>query len=375
MPGGAANVLVVLLAIAPLPTELATGKYQANYVLGALFFLGLLGRGRFPAAVLVAIAGRAALAAFPPYGSQSLAVFGQVLLMFVVAGATSPDWVAWAGWATGEVFVGIREATGQPRADYGWGDFLLTSAVCSVLFGTTWLVSRRTRAHREIAARAQRAEADLERSTAEAVAAERSRITREMHDVVAHSLTVAVVQCVAAAADLEAGAYEREEVGRRVRAAEDACREALEELRRMLGVLRVGAEPLEPAPRLSEVADLAKSVSAAGVRVDLTLEGDLDNLAPGVELSCYRIVQEALTNTLKHSGAGNARVQIKGDAREVTVRVGDDGHRAGPTHNGSGQGIIGMRERAGAYGGTLYAGPAPEGGFIVEAILPRGPRR
>jgi signal transduction histidine kinase len=346
-----------------------------SYLLSALFFLVLLARRRFPAVIIVAFAGRAVLAAFPPYGGSPIAVFGQVLVMFVIAGAARPEWVAWAGWAAGLVMIAVREITGQPRADYGWSDFLLTSAVCSVLFAAALLVSRRTRAHRQMAERAKQAESARERSAAEAVAAERTRITHEMHDVVAHSLTVAVVQCVAAADDLEHGTGEREAIGRRVRAAENACRDALEELRRMLGVLRFGTEPLAPAPRLAELTDLTGVIGATGIEVELNLDGDLDGLPPGVELSCYRIVQEALTNTLKHSGARTAHVTISGDASGVTVRVADDGCGTDLNGHGGGQGLIGMRERAAAYGGTLSAGPQPAGGYLVEAVLPRGDRR
>ena len=372
LPGWGLDLLVVALAVIPLPAQLATGEHQVKYLLSALFVLVLLLRRRFPPAIIVACAGLAVLEAFPPYGGSSIVVFAQVPLLFVVAGVTEPEWAAWAGWAGGEVVIAAREITGQPRADYGWADFFLTSLICSVLFGAALLVTRRGRAHRQMAERARRAEADRERSAAEAAAAERARIAREMHDVVAHSLTVAVVQCVAAADDLEAGTGEREQIGRRVRAAEGACRDALEELRRMLGVLRVGGGQLAPAPRLAELPDLARAISTAGISVDLDLGDGLDGLPPGVELSCYRIVQEALTNTLKHSGARTACVTIGTGPGCLRVRVTDDGTGAGLDGPGTGQGLIGMRERATAYGGTLSAGPRPEGGYCVEAVLPRG---
>ena len=147
------------------------------------------------------------------------------------------------------------------------------------------------------------------RKSAEAVAVERTRIAREIHDVVAHSLTVAVVQCVAAGDDLDSGAAQTETVRTRVKAAEGTCREALDELRRMLGVLRFGPEQLEPVPRLAVLQGLCGAITDAGIPVELELTGDLDTLPPGVELNCYRIVQEALTNTLKHSGARRAEVR------------------------------------------------------------------
>ena len=138
----------------------------------------------------------------------------------------------------------------------------------------------------------------------------------------------------------------------------------------MLGVLRFGPGELEPAPRLAELDGLCRAITGTGVHVDLELAGNLDALPPGVELSCYRIVQEALTNTLKHSGARNARVSVRGDHHQVMVQVRDDGHGPAPAGPATGQGLIGLGERAAAYGGTLSAGPAPEGGFLVRAALP-----
>ena len=108
------------------------------------------------------------------------------------------------------------------------------------------------------------------------------------------------------------------------------------------------------------------------MHVEFELAGNLSTLPPGVELSCYRIVQEALTNTLKHSGARHAQVSVRSDGRDVTVWVHDDGRGETASGQASGQGLIGLRERAAAYGGTLSAGPAPGGGYLVEAVLPRG---
>jgi signal transduction histidine kinase len=377
-PGWAADALIIFLAVDPLPAQFASGRYPVSHLASALLFLVLLARRRFPAAaIIVAFSGALVLAALPPPagGNTPVALFGRTLVLFAIAGTIRPEWAAWTGWALGVGFIGVTELTGRPRADYGWADFFLTSAVCSVIFGGMLLASRPIRAHREMARRARQAEADRERSAAQAAAAERARITREMHDVVAHSLTVAVVQCVAAADDLDSGSADSAAVRRRVRAAEGACRDALDELRRMLGVLRYGSESLAPTPRLAELPDLARAIGAAGVRVEMNLDGDLDGLPPGVELSCYRIVQEALTNTLKHSGARIAHVSVSGLVSDIRVRVNDDGPGGGGITRPGGHGLIGMRERAAAYGGTLSAGPQPAGGYLVEAVLPRGERR
>lgn len=371
LAGRALDVVIVVVAVATV-AELLTDGRPVPALVAAVCGLVLLARRRAPAiAIVAALASQLALAALLNW-HEPTGPFGLFLLTFVTAGGLRPEWAAWLGWACGIAAAAVAETPGSAGSV---SDISLTCAFFSALFGMSLLVARRTRAHGQMAERARRAEADRERSAAEAVAAERARITREMHDVVAHSLTVAVVQCVAAGDDLDSGAPEADSVRTRVRAAEGACRDALDELRRMLGVLRFGTEPLAPTPRLAELAGLARAISAAGIDVELSLEGDLAGLPPGVELSCYRIVQEALTNTLKHSGARTAHVSVAGEAGDVRVRVDDDGCGAAANGHSSGQGLIGMRERAAAYGGTLSAGPQPSGGYLVEAVLPRGGRR
>jgi signal transduction histidine kinase len=362
------DIMITVVAVATLAELLGDGR-RVPALVSAVWGLVLLARRRAPEiAIAASFASQLALAALLGW-HEPAGPFGLFLLTFVVAGGLRPGRAAWLGWACGMAAAAVAEAPGSGGSV---GDILVTCAFCSALFVMSLLVTRRTEAHRQMAQRARHAEADRERSAAEAAAAERARIAREMHDVVAHSLTVAVVQCVAAAAELDSGAAQPDSVRTRVRAAEDACHDALDELRRMLKVLRFGAEPLAPSPRLAELTDLAGAISAAGVHVELSLEGNLDGLPPGVELSCYRIVQEALTNTLKHSGAGAAQVSVAGEADEVRVRVDDDGRGAAGAAHLAGQGLIGLRERAAAYGGTVSAGPRPEGGYLVEAVLPRG---
>ena len=362
------DVVIVVVAAATLAELLVDGR-PGPALVSAISGLVLLARHRAPAiAIVVSIAGQLALATLLAW-HEPAGAFGLFLLTFVVAGGLRPEWAAWLGWACGVAQAATVEAQ---SAGNGVSDILLTCAFCSALFGMSLLISRRTHAHRELAERSRQAEAEQARSAAEAVAVERTRIAREMHDVVAHSLTVAVVQCVAAGDDLDSGTAQADSVRTRVRAAEGACRDALDELRRMLGVLRFGPEQLEPAPRLTALEGLCGAITSAGVHVELELAGNLSTLPPGVELSCYRIVQEALTNTLKHSGARHAQVSVRSDGRDVTVQVHDDGYGETASGRASGQGLIGLRERAAAYGGTLSAGPAPGGGYLVEAVLPRG---
>jgi signal transduction histidine kinase len=365
LAGRSMDVVILAVAIATLVELLADG-HPVPALVSAICGLVLLARRRAPAiAIVVAIAGQLAMAALLAW-HEPAGPFGLILLTFVVAGGLRPERAAWLGWGCGMVEVSVAEAPGSGGSV---PDILLTCGFCSALFGMALLVSRRTQAHRELAERSRKAEAEQARKSAEAVTVERTRIAREMHDVVAHSLTVAVVQCVAAGDDLDSGAAQTETVRTRVKAAEGACREALDELRRMLGVLRFGPEQLEPVPRLAALEGLCGAITDAGIPVELELTGDLATLPPGVELNCYRIVQEALTNTLKHSGASRAEVSVCGDQRGVTVRVFDDGRGQAAGGQVSGQGLIGLRERAAAYGGTLSAGPV-SGGYLVEATLP-----
>jgi signal transduction histidine kinase len=302
---------------------------------------------------------------------EPTAVFGQFLLTFVVAGGLRPEAAAWVGWAAGLGVIALSER-GPNGPGPGISDFLVTAAFCSALFGLALLVTRRSHAHAAATTRADNAEADNERAAAQAATRERTRIAREMHDVVAHSLTVAVVQCVAALDDIDRGDAGHETVRRRVAAAEDSCRDALDELRRMLGVLRFAPEQLEPTPQLSGLDLLADSIREAGVHVDVHLCGAVAGLPPGIELTCYRIVQEALTNVLKHAQATCADVTVSCEPTQVTVRVVDDGGGSVSAQSSGGQGLIGMRERAAAYAGTLFTGPGPHGGYLVEAVIPFG---
>jgi signal transduction histidine kinase len=221
--------------------------------------------------------------------------------------------------------------------------------------------------------RAALAEADRVAEAERAVASERARIAREMHDVVAHGMSVIAVQAAAGQAIVHTDPDRAADVFARIEA---VGRESLGELRRMLGVLRDGrgeTASLSPQPGLAEVADAVVEASASGVTTELVVVGERRDLPPGVELAAYRIVQEALTNVLKHAGgSATARVRLTYEPDELVVEVTDDGRGAvtslfGP---GSGHGLIGMRERVAIYGGTLSAGPHAGGGYRVRAGLP-----
>jgi signal transduction histidine kinase len=243
------------------------------------------------------------------------------------------------------------------------------------LFGSAWILGdnlrqRRERVH-DLEERARRLQAEQEERELRAVGEERARIARELHDLVAHSLSVIVLQ---------AGAARRIVAGQPARAGpafssiEGVGREALAEMRRLVGILRkesAGSRELEPQPSLARLEELVERVRGAGLEVSLREEGERPPLPPGVDLSAYRIVQEALTNTLQHARASHAEVAIIYDPGRLEILVMDDGvGPAGNGQHGDGHGLIGMRERVAMFGGELDTTGPPGGGFCVRATLP-----
>jgi signal transduction histidine kinase len=221
------------------------------------------------------------------------------------------------------------------------------------------------RARRESASLAARSAA-LQRQAEQATAAERARIARELHDIVAHHLSVIVLQAAGARASGKPAGATLEKI-------ENSARQALGETRRLLGVVRdpAGEAGLVPQPGIGELDALAASVRAAGLPVNLVISGDPAPLPATVEVSVYRIVQEALTNVLKHAGPARADVTIGCAQETVTIEVTDDGTgEPGRQAPRGGRGLAGMRERAAVFGGELRAGPQQGGGFAVRARLP-----
>jgi signal transduction histidine kinase len=257
--------------------------------------------------------------------------------------------------------------------------------------GMAGILSRTRRAYlREVEARAEQAEAERDQQVALAAEQERTRIARELHDVVAHHVSLMAVQSEAAAALLP---DRPDDASKSVEIIGKTAREALTELRRLLGVLRgpadVAAGPriAAPTPSISALDEVLVQVRQAGIAVDLRVEGSPSSLAPGVDLTAYRIVQEALTNTVRHSGAPAAAVTVRYEPGYVTVSVTDSGSgprepdaraavpaprngSAGPGSRAGGFGLAGIAERVASCGGSLTVGPMDEGGFAVTARLP-----
>jgi signal transduction histidine kinase len=252
----------------------------------------------------------------------------------------------------------------------GGNDQRWSAAFWGLCAFAAWLIGFLVRSRREGAAAAADAES-IKRTAEAALLEERSRIARELHDVIAHTVSVIGLQAGAAERMLDRDPERAREPLQSIQA---CARESVLELRRLLGILREHADltELAPQPRLASLGQLVEQVAAAGLEVDLRIEGEAAPMSPGIELSAYRIVQEALTNVLKHADATRAEVIVRHLDGSLELEVSDNGRMAAT--NGIGHGLIGMRERATLYGGTVAASLTPKGGFLVRAQLPHDDR-
>ncbi|MGW0768486.1 sensor histidine kinase [Streptomyces sp. NPDC002676] len=331
------------------------------YVFVALAHLPVALRGRWPLAVFAVVQ-----AAFVGYISLGywpvVCTFGSMLALYTVASVRPVRTALVCAVCMTGVWAYAGVVSDTPSMASVLGQALL---YCSVLVWFGHLAQRSAELTRRL--RAEQAE-----RARQAVAEERGRIARELHDVVAHHMSVISVQAgLARFVFASDPAKARGALG----TIADTSGEALEELRRMLQVLREEdpeAPERAPMPTLERLGELVDRVRAGGLPVELTVEGTARPLPPGVELCAYRVVQEALTNALKHAGRARARVELGYGTHDLTVRVTDDGEGAiqarVPTRGG--HGLIGMRERAKLYGGTISVGPRAEGGFEVHLTLP-----
>jgi signal transduction histidine kinase len=354
-PGGAAAVGLVLAQTLPL-------AWRRRHPLTVSLVTGLATAGY----------------GFAPYPDLAMPIpIGGVVGMYSVA--------AWGGrraalGAGGVAAVVAVVSLSLPRTDAD----LVDAAFVSLALAGAWLLGDRARVQRALAAELLERAVRLERERADearrAVASERARIARELHDVVAHHVSMMVVQAEAGPVAVEhdparaAGAFE---------AIAATGRQALVEMRRLLGMLRGDEEPapsLAPQPGLAEVPSLVEQVGRAGLRVELEVEGTKAALPPGIDLSAYRIIQEALTNAVRHGGDGRARVLVRYGEHDLELQIENgvesaSGRRQGDSDRQvrrSGRGLLGMQERVSLFGGELRAGPGPDGGFTVVARIPIG---
>ena len=373
----AAGVLVV----AQVETWMTT-RFQPKPPLALLAVLAtmpLAWRRRAPFAVLLVTGVAASMLGIGWPELNAVYIFIAVVVAVFSAGAYAEPRRA----AVGCVLVLLWFWTGalvdnaQHPGQRGPSDFVFVT----VVFGGAWLLGRALRGRGQRAAeleqRAARLEADQQAQARAAVAAERARIARELHDVIAHSVSVMVIQAGAAEQLLE---QTPERARGPLEAVQDTGRQTIVELRRLLGILREDGQELSlaPQPGLAGLDLLLGEMHQAGLPVQLRVEGQPWPLPPGVDLAAYRIIQEALTNTLRHAGPAQAQVVVRYQDHAVELEILDDGQGPGPrdgADGGSGHGLVGMRERVALYGGTLHAGPrattgTAKTGYAVRARLP-----
>ncbi|MEV7567266.1 sensor histidine kinase [Streptomyces tanashiensis] len=314
-----------------------------------------------------------------------MADFAMLVIIFTVAAHDGPRWasrLALVGGLAASTLSQLRWPLEE--TDSGAATVFFT-IIMTVPFVLAWVLGDSLRTRRayfaQLEERASRLEQEREAQAKVAVAAERARIARELHDVVAHNVSVMVVQADGAAYVMDSSPDTAKQA---LETISTTGRQALAEMRRLLGILRTGehqeAGEYVPQPDVGQIEDLVEQVRGAGLTVDFAIEGSPRPLPSGVELTAYRIVQEALTNTRKHGGPDvGASVRLVYFDDGLGLLVEDDG-RGAPQEmyedggaDGRGHGLIGMRERVGMVGGTLDAGPRPGGGFRISALLPLKP--
>jgi signal transduction histidine kinase len=318
----------------------------------------------------------------------TLVQFAGTLVTFAVAGAVNIERDAVLAWCAGAGMLAYA-AWGDPFGG-GFPDWALSLAFGTALWCAGLLVARRGRQAHLIEQRADDAIRDREQRTRQAVSGERARIARELHDVVSHGLSVVIIQTQAARAALtDKPSTDHGEtdqiIGRRLGAVESSARDALTEMRRMLGLLGSDFDPMTNSapvvarplsPDLSQIDALIERAGAAGIEVEpVCLSGNLENLPAGLNLVAYRIVQEALTNVVKHAPGASVEIELRWQGSEVAIEVTNTGGNSAQARDGDdlvkggGRGLVGMRERVALYGGQFNAGPQSGGGYKVSATL------
>ncbi|MFF2503385.1 sensor histidine kinase [Streptomyces sp. NPDC058067] len=366
-----ALITAFVLAGSTFAAHAQTGRAQLDVFARVLLLAGgvlLLWRQRYPVLVAFGTAACATvyLGAGYPYGPVFLTV-AVGCYSAVVAGHRRAAWAAVGMFWVGHVLVShwlyaYLPPSGDHAASWGQEGVIAAWVVAIVAFAELVKV-RREQWAKEHAERQKAAERRADE--------ERLRIARELHDVLAHSISVINVQAGVGLALLDS---DPEQARTALTAIKAASKEALGEVRQVLDTLRTpGDAPRAPAPGLDRLPELVEQAASAGLTVDVTTEGGRVALPPGADLAAFRIVQEALTNVVRHSESRHARVEVRYSPAVLSLRIDDDGPATHEAAGGSGNGLAGMRERAAALGGTIEAGPRPDGGFRVRAELPLTP--
>ncbi|GAA4735946.1 two-component sensor histidine kinase [Phytohabitans rumicis] len=368
--GALAAVLYALSLLAPMRGDERPERVSLSLglvVAATVVCAALVFRRRWPLLVL-AVTTTTVVVMMMTIQARAAFVAGVIIAAYTVATRTDRA-TAWIAGTACALAFGVAAAVGSDEPWYDPGNLIFVVWVGMAVAAGDAVRSRRAYVA-VLEERARRAEQSREGEARRRVAEERLRIARELHDVVAHHIALVNVQAGVASHVLRDRPDQAEEALTHVRRASGAV---LDELGAMLSVLRQSGEsdsPTEPAPSLDRLDALVGSFTAAGLTVDWTLSGRPRPLPAAVDLAAYRIVQESLTNVHKHSGGAAARVTVGYAADGLVIDVRDDGRSGAVVPNGTGHGILGMRERAAAAGGELRAGPRPEGGFRVYARLP-----
>jgi signal transduction histidine kinase len=315
-------------------------------------------RRRFPAAVGLLVQGLLTvegLFASLPAGAVSIAWFCALYALAV--------WTTWPWFLAGMIFFvasDLAPTLGDPEGLRAVGDFTAAALIVMVLL-------RLVVGGRERQLRIAERERDL--AAREAVVEERARIARELHDAIAHHVAIMVVQAGAERRVLDPAQDSTREV---LRTIEGIGRSALTEMRRLVGMLRSDeGDPLLPQPALADVPALVDQLRDAGFPVELQIDGKPRVLPVGIELSAYRVIQEGLTNALKHADGTHVSVHVRYGTSTLALEIADDGAGPAPVPvPGGGHGLVGIRERVTLYGGSLEAGQGPDGGFRLRVLLP-----
>jgi signal transduction histidine kinase len=343
------------------------GDRPVSYASALALCVALVWRRRAP---LVALAVAAVIVELSNLVAQALADTATFTVAILLAIYSVGRYARGRALIAGVVIV----ATAIPFAAVEPGDPVTAPDIAFfvIFFGGPLVVGRFVRSRREhehaLEGRAEQLAVERDTRAREAVAQERTRIARELHDVVAHAISLMVLQARGGRRLLT---QDPDETRHALDAIEHAGEQALVEMRRLLGLLRHSEnEPsLAPPPSLSRIEELVAGIRASGLPVEVSVEGEPVELPPGVDVSAYRIVQEALTNALKHSGPAHASVTVTYGLDAVDLAIVDDGRGASAV-NGTGYGLAGMRERVAIYGGSFESGPGADGGYALRVRLP-----
>lgn len=366
---GVVLALLALGAAIVITSTNAIPRFSAvripTYVVLMLSLASLLIRRRYPLLTI----GIIAAGVFTEAIIRPAFVFEPLVMVAVYVAASRLPWRSALAIGVG-LFALFLVAGGLVDGSESPSKTVTSLVALGAAFAVGVYVSTRTAYVNSLHARAEQLVRERELLAAQAVAEERVRIARELHDVVAHHLSLITIQAGA----LKARVGEGSPAADTADVIANTGHQAMDEMRRMLGVLRLGAQDGRadhaPQPGLRDIEQLVKQTRAAGLTVSLAVEGEARRLPPGVELSAYRIVQEALTNVLRHAGPAHCGVVVAYGLDRLELRITDDGRGSDATPPDGGHGLVGMRERVALFDGELHAGGVLGGGFAVRATLP-----